>query len=329
MVSQVTMKTRLRIAVAAISGVLLPALPAAWAQDFPTRVIRIILPFAPGGGTDVLARVLAVRLQEALGQSTVVDNRPGASGNIGTELTVKSPPDGHTLMLTTTAVAVNVTLYPNLPFDARKDLIAISQLGSTSSVLSLHPSVPARSVKELVALSKRTRGGLNFGSNGSGTSSHLAGAMFAHVSGAALTHIPYKGAAPAINALVGGEVEVAFPGVNSVMPMLRAGKVRALAVSTLHRSSVLPELPTLDSIYPGIDIDQWFILFAPAATSRSIITRLHAEATRALQHSDVKAFMAREGIDPVGSTPEEAAVFFNRAIDKFARVIKIAGVKPE
>jgi tripartite-type tricarboxylate transporter receptor subunit TctC len=196
-------------------------------------------------------------------------------------------------------------------------------------VLSLHPSVPARNVKELVALSKRIRGGLNFGSNGSGTSSHLAGIMFAHVTGAALTHIPYKGAAPAINALIGGEVEVAFPGVNSVLPMLRAGKVRVLAVSTRHRSSVLPDLPTLDSIYPGIDVDQWFILFAPAGTPRSIVTRLHAEATRGLQHPDVKAFMAREGIDPVGSTPEEAAVFFNRAVDKFAMLVKIAGVKAE
>ena len=291
--------------------------------------MRIILPFPPGGGTDVFARVLAARLTEALGQSTIVDNRPGASGNIGAEITAKSPPDGYTLMVTTSAVAANVTLLPRAGFDPRKDLIAITQLGSTCSVLSVHPSVPARTPQEVVALSKRTKGGLNFGSNGSGTSSHLAGVMFGQVAGATLNHIPYKGAAPALNALLGGEVEVAFPGVNSVQPMLRAGKVRALAVSTKRRSAALPDLPTLDSIYPGVDVDQWFLSFVPAGTPPAIITRLHAELTRALQHPEVKTFMSREGIDPVGSTPSEAAAFLNREIDKIGKLIKLAGIKAE
>ncbi|HKA41697.1 MAG TPA: tripartite tricarboxylate transporter substrate binding protein [Burkholderiales bacterium] len=312
---------------AAFACSIAPGVPIARAQDYPARTIRIILPFPPGGGTDVLARVMAVRLNEALGQSVVVDNRPGASGNIGTELTAKSPADGYTLMLTTSAVATNVTLYSRSSFDPRKDITPVTQVGSTSSVLSVHTSVPVRGAQELVALSKRTRGGLNFGSNGSGTSSHLAGVMFGHISGAALNHIPYKGAAPALNALLGGEVEVAFPGVNSVQPMLRAGKVRALAVSTRHRSAALPDLPTLDSIYPGVDIDQWFLLFVPAGTPSAIVTRLHAEIIRSLQHPEVKAFMAREGIDPVGSTPAEASAFFNREIDKFARLVKLAGVK--
>src|SRR3954471_20508570 len=235
----------------------------AHAQEYPARPVRIIVPFAPGGGTDVFARIMAQRLFEAFGQSVFVDNRAGAGGTIGAELVAKSPPDGLTLMFTTTAIAINTTLYPKQPIDARKDLVPITQLGSTSSVLCLHPSVPARTVQEVVALSKRTRGGLNFASNGSGTSSHLTGSMFAHISGAVLTHIPYKGAAPAMNALLSGEVEVAFPGVNSVAPLLRAGKLRPLAVSTLKRSSVFPDLPTLDSIYPGIDVDQWFLFFAP------------------------------------------------------------------
>ena len=299
------------------------------AQDYPARAVRIVVPFAPGGGTDVFARIMAQRLQEALGQSVVVDNRAGAGSNIGTELVAKSPADGYTLLFTTTAAAVNVTLYPKLAVDARKDLVPITQLGATSSVLTVHPSVPARSPQEVVALSKRTRGGLNFGSNGSGTSSHLAGVMFAHVTGAAITHIPYKGVAPALNALLGGEVEMAFPGVNSVQPTLRAGKLRPLAVSTLQRSSVLPDLPTLDSIYPGIDVDQWFILFTPTGTPGAIVARLNAETVKGLQHADVKAFMVREGIDPVASSAPDAAVFFQREVGKFANIVKIAGVKAE
>ena len=314
---------------ALLVALIAPCATGAAAQDDPAHAIRIVVPFAPGGGTDVFARVMGQRLQEALGQSVVVDNRAGAGGNIGTELVAKSAPDGHTLLFTTTAVAVNVTLFPKLAFDARKDLIPITQLGSTSSVLTVHPSVPARSAQELVALAKRTRGGLNFASNGTGASSHLVGVMFGQVTGAPLTHIPYKGAAPAINALISGEVEMAFPGVNSVMPMLRAGKVRALAVSTTRRSSALPDLPTLDSIYPGIDVDQWFILFAPAGTPGAIIARLNAETAKGLQHPDVKAFMAREGIDAVGSSPVQAAAFFEREIGKFAGIVKIAGVKPD
>mgnify|MGYP003340333905 FL=1 len=202
-------------------------------------------------------------------------------------------------------------------------------LGSTSSVLTIHPSLPVKSMQELVALSKRTPGGLSYGSNGAGTSSHLTGAMFAHLSGAVLTHIPYKGAAPAINALISGEVPLGFPGVNSAMPMLRAGKLRALAVSTLKRSPVLPDLPTIDSVYPGVDVDQWFLLLAPTGTPPNVIARLNAEMIKGLQHADVKAFMVREGIDPVGSTPAEAAAFYDREITKFATIVKVAAVKPE
>ena len=189
--------------------------------------------------------------------------------------------------------------------------------------------MPARTPQEVVALSKRTKGGLNFGSNGSGTSSHLAGVMFGQVAGAALNHIPYKGAAPALTALLGGEVEVAFPGVNSVQPLLRAAKVRALAVSTKRRSAALPDLPTLDSIYPGVDVDQWFLSFVPTGTPPAIITRLNAELVKALQHPEVKTFMSREGIEPVGSSPTEAMAFLGREIDKIGRLIKLAAIKAE
>ena len=309
-------------------AVLAAATPV-FAQDYPSRSIRIVLPFAPGGGTDILARVLAQRFQESFGQTVVVDNRAGAGGNIGAEIVSKSAPDGYTLLFTTAALAANVTLYPKMAFDPRKDLIAVSQIGSAPSLLTVHPSVPVNSVKDLVALSKATKGGLNFGSNGTGTSSHLAGVMFQQVTGAALTHIPYKGAAPAINALIGGETEMAFPGVNSAAPFLRAGKIRGIAVTTKIRSSALPDVPTLDSVYPGFDISNWMVLFVPAATSAAIVTKLHAETIKGMQHPDMKAFMAREGADPVGSTPAEAAAFLNREVEKLGKIIKAAGVKAE
>jgi tripartite-type tricarboxylate transporter receptor subunit TctC len=305
------------------------AATSAVAQDYPTRSIRVVLPFAAGGGTDILARVLSQRLQESLGQTVLVDNRAGAGGNIGAEIVAKSAPDGYTLLFTTSAVAANVALYPKLAFDPRRDLIALSQVGSVPALLTVHPSVPAKTVKELVTLSRATKGGLNFGSNGTGTTSHLAGAMFKQVTGADMVHIPYKGAAPAVNALMGGETEMAFPGVNSAAPFLRAGKVRAVAVTTKRRSSVLPEVPTLDSLYPGFDISNWFVSFVPAGTPAAIVTRLHAETIKAMQHPDMKSFMVREGADPVGSTPAEAAAFVAREVELLGKVIKAAGVKAE
>ena len=301
----------------------------ATAQDYPARGIRIVLPFAPGGGTDVLARVFAQRLQESMGQSVVVDNRAGAGGNIGAELVAKSAPDGYTLLFTTSAIAANVTLYPKMAFDPRKELTALSQIGTTAALLSVHPSMPVTSAKDVIALSKATRGGLNFGSNGTGTTSHLAGVMFQQVTKAAMTHIPYKGAAPALTALLGGETEMAFPGVNSAAPSLRSQKIRGIAVTTKTRSSLLPHVPTLDAIYPGFDISNWFVFFAPANTPAAIVSRLHSETIKAMQHPDMKAFMVREGADPVGSTPVEAARFFLNEIDKLGKIIKAAGVKAD
>ena len=301
----------------------------AHAQEYPLRGIRIVLPFAPGGGTDVLARVFAQRLQESMGQSVVVDNRAGAGGNIGAELVAKSAPDGYTLLFTTSAIAANVTLYPKMAFDPRKELTALSQIGTTAALLSVHPSMPVTSAKDVIALSKATRGGLNFGSNGTGTTSHLAGVMFQQVTKAAMTHIPYKGAAPALTALLGGETEMAFPGVNSAAPSLRSQKIRGIAVTTKTRSSLLPHVPTLDAIYPGFDISNWFVFFAPANTPAVIVSRLHGETIKAMRHPDMKAFMVREGADAVGSTPAEAAKFFLNEIDKLGKIIKSAGVRAD
>lgn len=310
---------------ALLASLALPVL----AQDYPARPIRVVLPFAAGGGTDVLARLLAQRFHEAMGQPVTVDNRIGAGGNIGAEIVAKAQPDGYTLMVSTASTAVNVSLYSKLPFDARKDLLPISQLARSAVVLTVHPSVPAKNPRELVDLSKRTKGGLNYGSNGTGTTSHLAGVMFAHMSGAQLTHIPYKGVAQAMVALLGGQVEVAFPSTLSAQPQIRNGKLRGLAVTTKERAASLPDLPTLDSFWPGIDIDNWFVLFAPVGLPAPIVTRLHAETIKALQHADMKAYMQREGAESVGSNPAEVHAFFLREVDKYAKVVKMAQIKAD
>ena len=299
------------------------------AQNYPARPVRIILPFTSGGGTDILARLLAQRLTEAFGQTVLVDNRPGAGGNLGADLVAKAAPDGLTLLFSTTSTAVNATLYSKLPFDIRKDLIAITQVARSPIVVTTHPSLPARNVRELVELSKKIAGGLNFGSNGSGTVSHLAGTMLAQYSGIRLTHVPYKGASVAVTSLLSGEVEVEFQASTSVLPYIRAGKLRALAVATRQRIAALPDTPTLDSIYPGLEIDQWYVVFTPAGTPAVIVNRLHAELVKALQHADVKTWMQRENSEPVGSSPAEAAALLKAEIEKYAKIVKASGATPE
>ena len=309
--------------IVALAAVLAPA----YAQDYPTRPIRIVLPFSAGGGTDLLARLLSKRFYEAWGQTATVDNRPGAGGNLGADIVAKSAPDGYTLLMSTASLTVNVTLYSKLPYDLRRDLIPITQVASAPLVVTVHPSVPARSVKEFVALAKKTRGGLNFGSNGTGTTSHLALVMFNQMAGISLTHIPYKGAGAMLTALLSGEVEVGFPAVISVQPHLRSGRLRALAVTTKRKSSALPDVPTLDASYPGFDIDNWFALFAPAGTPAAIVNRIHAEVVKSLQHPESQAFMKNEGAEPVASSPAEFAAFVAREIDKYAQIVKASGAK--
>jgi tripartite-type tricarboxylate transporter receptor subunit TctC len=302
---------------------------SAAAQDYPARPIRIIVPFAAGGGADATARLVGQQLRQSLGQAVMVENRPGAGGNIGAELAVNSPPDGYTLLFSTASTAVNRTLYPKLSFDVSKDLVAISQVSSSGLILTVHASVPARTVKELAALSRGTRGGLNFGTNGAGTTSHLSGMFLSQVARMPLRPVHYKGVAPAMAAVVGGEVEVALPGGFSGKPHIASGKLRALAVTTRQKSPVFPELPTLDSTYPGFDISNWYVLYAPARTPQVIVSRLHGEVVKALAHPDVKSYMHREGSHPVGSSPADAAVFIKQEIEKFARIIRSAGITIE
>jgi len=323
------MSFRSTAATAVLATLTLAYAATALAQDYPTRPVRIIVPFTPGGGTDLLARLLSQRFYEAFGQPVTVENRGGAGGNIGAEFVIKSPPDGYTLLMSTASMAVNVSLYPKLPFDVRSDLIPIVQVASAPIVVCVHPSVPARTIKELIALSKTRKEGLNFGSNGTGTTSHLAGVMLQQTAGLVLTHIPYKGASAAMISLLGGEMDMGLPAVISGRPHIAAGKLRGLAVTTKRRSSVLPDLPTLDSMYPGFDIDNWFALFAPTGTPQAAVNRIHAEVVKSLQHAELKAFMTREGAEPIGNTPAEFAAFFRNEVEKYARIVKISGAKPD
>jgi len=303
--------------------------PAAAAQEYPAKPIRIVVAFVPGGATDILARLLSQRFYEAFGQVVTVENRAGAGGTIGAEIVAKSPADGYTLLMTSASLAVNVTLYPKTLYDARKDLAPIVHVASAPLVLTVHPSVPARTVKDLVALSKTRKAGLNYGSNGSGTTSHLGGVMLQQMAGLNFIHIPYKGAGAAMIAQVSGETDVAMPAVTSGRPHIAAGRLRGLAITTKRPSSVLPDLPTIDSIYPGFDIDNWFALFAPAGTPQIVITKIHAESVKGLQHADMKAWITREGAEPVGNTTAEFTAFFRSEIEKFAKIVKASGAKPD
>jgi tripartite-type tricarboxylate transporter receptor subunit TctC len=320
------MKSIIRWSAVLLAGIALPAMAQ---QDYPNRSIRIVLPFAPGAGTDSLARLLSQRFYAAWGQTVPVDNRPGAGGNIGAELVVKSPPDGYTLLMSTASTTVNVTLFPKLSFDMRKDLAPITQVASAPIVIVVHPSVPAKNLRELLALAKTRKEGLNFGSNGTGTTSHLAGEWLQQLSGLKFTHIPYKGASAAMASLLGGEIEIGFPSSTSARPLISANKLRGLAVTTIRKAEVLPDLPTVASVYPGFDVDNWFALWAPAGTPVAIINKIHAEVVKSLQHPDMKNYMQREGAEPVGSTPGEFAAHISREIDKYAKIIKMSGARPD
>jgi tripartite-type tricarboxylate transporter receptor subunit TctC len=317
------------LSAAVLAAIALASAATALAQEYPTRPIRIVVAFVPGGATDILARLLSQRFYDAFGQVTTVENRPGAGGNIGAELVAKSPPDGYTLLMTSASMAVNVTLYPKLAYDARKDLVPIVHVASAPIVLVVHPSVPARTVKELVALSKTRKDGLNFGSNGAGTTSHLAGEMLKQMAGLALTPIHFKGAGASMVSVVSGEMDMGLPAVTSGRPHIAAGRLRGLAITTKRRSSVLPDLPTLDSMYPGFDIDNWFGLFAPAGVPPIVITKIHAEAVKGLQHADMKAWITREGAEPAGGSTAEFAAFFRSEVEKYAKIVKASGAKPD
>ena len=297
-------------------------LASAHAQ-YPTRTIRFILPFPPGGGTDTMGRAISTRLGEGLGQQVVVDNRGGGGANIGAELAAKSPPDGHTLFMMTQTHTVNATLYRNLGYDLVRDFAPVTHLGGTAYVVVVHPSVPVKSVKELIALAKSRPGELTHSSSGSGSGPHLAGELFKSMAGTKMLHIPYKGGGPSVIALVAGEAMVGFTTTPSCINQIKAGRLRGLAVSSAQRSPYLPELPTVaDAGVPGYETSAWYAMLVPTGTPGGIIARLNSEAARALTLADVKARLDATGMVPQSSTPEELRKLIHEEIAKWGKVVK-------
>ncbi len=326
-----SMKLRqfLGISAVVLAGAASSLATEAVAQSWPSKPVRIIVPFGAGGGTDIQGRLLGKKFYESMGQTFVVDNRPGASGLLGAELAAKSPPDGYTILFTTASLSVNVSLYKKVPLDPLKDLLPISWISSVPLVLVAHPSVPVKSAKELIALAKKRAGKMNVASNGSGTTSHLSIEMLKQFAGVDVTHIPYKGGGPAITALISGEVDFTFATALAAQPYVKSGRVRALAVTTGKKSAAFPDLPTMASIYPGFESDNWYAMFFPAGTPKEIVAKMNAEILKALKAPEVRNFMEKEGADPVGSTPEELTAYFKREIDKYAKVIKAGNITVE
>jgi tripartite-type tricarboxylate transporter receptor subunit TctC len=300
------------------------------AEAYPTKPVRMIVPFPAGGGVDIVARSLAPHLTERWKQQVVVDNRPGAGAIIGADVAAKSPADGYTLLLANTAHAINATLHRKLPFDPVRDFAPITLIATQPSVLVVHPSVPAKSVKDLLALARAKPGSLNFASSGSGTPPHLSGAMFSDMTGIDMTHVPYKGAAPALTDLLGGQVQLMFATIISVGPHLQAGRLRPLAVTSAKRSSALPEVPTVaEAGVPGFEATAWFMLMAPAKTPAAITGQLHRDVAQVVKAGELRERFTREGAEPVGSTPDEAARFLKNEIARWGKVIVAAKIQPE
>lgn len=293
------------------------------AGAFPEKPIRMVVPFGTGGGTDLQGRLLSEKLRRSLGQQVLVDNRSGAGGVIGTEFVTKSDPDGYTLLFTTASLAVNVTLMKkNMNFDPLKDLEPVTWVSSAPLVLVVHPSVPAKSIKEVIALAKRTSGGLNMGANSPGTTSHLSAEMFKQLAKVQGVTVLYKGGGPAALGTATGEIDMLFGSAPAAMPHIQSGRIRGIAVTTAKRVSVLPDLPTMNSVLPDFESDNWYSMFLPAKTPQAVVAQINAEVKKALQASDVRDFLAKQAIDPVGSTPEELTALVKRDIEKYADVIK-------
>jgi tripartite-type tricarboxylate transporter receptor subunit TctC len=289
----------------------------------------MVVGFAPGGGTDLTARPVAAKLSDLLGQQVIVENRPGAAGNIATEQVARSAPDGYTILMgTIAALAINPSLYGNLRFDPETDLAPVIQVVDSTNVLALHPSVPASSVQELIALAKEKS--LSAGSSGVGATGHLAIELFNLMSGVKLVHVPYKGGAPAMSDLVGGQVQLVFATTASAIPHIKSGRIKGIAVTTAKRSALLPELPTISEAgLAGFDANNWYGLVVPAKTPRAIIDQLNAEVTKILAMPDVKTTLFNQGLDPAPGTPEQFGAYIKSERTKWARVIKESGAKAE
>jgi len=301
------------------------------AAAYPDKPVRMLVGFAAGGGTDTTARVIGIPLAEALGQQIIVDNRPGAAGNIAADITAHAVPDGYTILMgTIAALAINPSLYQKLPFDPIKDFEPISLVVSSMNVLVVHPSVAAKSVKELIALAKSQPGKLSYGSSGVGGAGHLAGVLFDQLAGTQMTHVPYKGGAPAMIGLVGGEVNMVFATAETAIPQVKANKIRALGVTTAKRSALVPDLPTIaEAGLPGYEANNWYGLVAPAKTPAAIVERLNREVVKVLNMPNVKEQLFRSGLDASPSTPKEFGTYIKSEMAKWSKVVKASGAKAE
>jgi tripartite-type tricarboxylate transporter receptor subunit TctC len=314
---------------AAVALLCPPGESAAQAPGYPTKAIRMVNPFTPGGSVDIVARAVSQRFNEAWHQPVIVDNRPGAGTTIGTALVVRAMPDGYTLLTTTGTIAVNASLYQNLAFDVAKDLTPIAQVVQTPSILAVNLALPAKSVAEFISLAKGKPGQLNFASSGAGTSTHLTMEIFRSMAKIDMLHVPYKGATPAIAAVLGGEVQAIFNPITAVLPQARAGKMRALAISSAKRVELAPELPTVaESGLPGFEVMIWYAVFAPAGTPRRIVNQLNGEINRMLQTPESRQSFLKIGMLPVGGTPEALGAHLKAEIARYAKIVKETGLKP-
>jgi tripartite-type tricarboxylate transporter receptor subunit TctC len=303
---------------------------ASFAQNYPTRPVRLVVPSSPGGGTDITARIMAPELSKLLGQQVVVENRSGAGTMIGGEIVAKSPPDGYTLLMGISTLAINPAVYKKVPYDAMRDFAPISQVVSVPNVIVGHPSLPARTTKELIALARSRPGQLTYASAGLGTSPHLSIELFLSMTQTKMLHVPYKGSGPGITDLIAGQVQVMAPNMLSGYPHIKTGRMRAYGVTGAKRTQGAPEIPTIaETGVPGYEAVQWYGVLAPAGTPRPIVQRLHEETVKVLQLPNVKDLIVRDGGEPVGSTPEQFATFIKAETTKWAKVVKDAGIQQE
>ena len=309
-------------------GIALTGWSAVHAQEFPSKPVRLIIGFPPGGGADIVARQLAPRLGELLGQQLVIDNRPGASGNIALELLAKSTPDGHVLMLTTPTLTVNPALYPKLSYDALRDFAPVALVASTVYILVVHPSLPVKTVKELIALAKAKPRELLYSSGGNGAAAHLAGELFRSMSGIQLVHVPYKGIAPALIAVLSGESQITFGSQPSTLPQVKQGKLHALAVTSAQRSSFTPTLPSIaEAALPGYDTTAWYGVIAPARTPPAVISRLNRDIQRVLDLPDIKTGFTHQSFEIIGGSPEQFSALIKDELVKWSRVVRESGMR--
>lgn len=323
------MESILRPAMVVLGSVCLglAAVPS-FAQAYPAKPIRLIVPYAAGGGVDTLARLIAPRLAERLGQQIVVDNRGGAGGNIGTELAARAVADGYTMVMGAAALTINVSLYAKLPFDPVRDFTAVSLLAATPNIVAVHPSLQVKSMRELIALAKATPRGINYASAGNGTTSHLAAELLKSMAMINLVHVPYKGTTPALIAILSGEVPLMLAPALTVLPHVNNGKLRALAITSRSRSAALADLPTVaESGLPGYEASQWYGVLVPAGTPQEIVDHLNREIASIMRMADVTDRLAREGSIPIGDTPQQFSEYLRDEIVKWAKVVKISGAR--